>query len=196
MDQMKIGSFLKKLRKERNLTQEQFAEQMNVSSRTVSRWETGTNMPDISLLKDIASFYGISITEIIDGERKNGKMNDEINTAVSKVSDYAEAEKESVIKNIRNQSLYGAGALAVLFVLQILMPDTQNSAVSAVKVFCEALTAVSVIMVTLISTGLLSSKKRRNKVNSIPKPVLFIISAAAAFAAAYVIKFLLSAFGG
>lgn len=40
MDQMKIGAFLKKLRKEKNLTQEQLAEQLNVSGRTVSRWET------------------------------------------------------------------------------------------------------------------------------------------------------------
>jgi len=41
MDQQKVGSFLKELRKEKNLTQEQLAEQLNVSGRTVSRWETG-----------------------------------------------------------------------------------------------------------------------------------------------------------
>lgn len=46
MDQIKIGSFLKKLRKEKNLTQESLAEKLNVSARTVSRWETGSNMPD------------------------------------------------------------------------------------------------------------------------------------------------------
>ena len=50
MDQKKIGGFLKELRKERNLTQEDLAEQFNVSDRTVSRWETGSNMPDISIL--------------------------------------------------------------------------------------------------------------------------------------------------
>ncbi|MBR3514947.1 MAG: helix-turn-helix transcriptional regulator, partial [Lachnospiraceae bacterium] len=47
MDQIKIGTFLKTLRKEKNLTQEQLAEKLGVSNRTVSRWETGTNMPDI-----------------------------------------------------------------------------------------------------------------------------------------------------
>ena len=47
MDQIKIGAFLKTLRKEKNLTQEQAAEQLGVSNRTVSRWETGTNKPDI-----------------------------------------------------------------------------------------------------------------------------------------------------
>ena len=54
MDQKKIGGFLKELRNEKNVTQEQLAEVLNVSGRTVSRWETGNNMPDISILVDIA----------------------------------------------------------------------------------------------------------------------------------------------
>ncbi len=45
-------------------------EKINVSGRTVSRWETGSNMPDISLLAELAEFYDVSIPEIIDGERK------------------------------------------------------------------------------------------------------------------------------
>ncbi len=48
MDQKKIGKFLKELRNEKQLTQEQLAAVFNVSSRTVSRWETGNNLPDIS----------------------------------------------------------------------------------------------------------------------------------------------------
>ena len=63
MDQKQIGSFLKKLRNEKGITQEQAAEHLNVSSRTVSRWETGSNMPDISLLVEIAEFYDTSIPE-------------------------------------------------------------------------------------------------------------------------------------
>jgi Predicted transcriptional regulators len=58
------------LRKEKNLTQEQLAEQLGVSGRTVSRWETGNNMPDISLLVEIAEFYEVTIPELINGERK------------------------------------------------------------------------------------------------------------------------------
>lgn len=50
MDQTKVGAFLKDLRKEKELTQEQLAEELGVSGRTISRWETGKNMPDISLL--------------------------------------------------------------------------------------------------------------------------------------------------
>lgn len=77
MDQMKIGNFLKELRKEKGITQAQLAETLNVSARTVSRWETGSNMPDISILVDIADYYDISIPEIINGERKSEIMNEE-----------------------------------------------------------------------------------------------------------------------
>ena len=50
MDQVKIGRFLKILRKEKGLTQEQLAEKFNVAGRTISRWETGSNMPDLMLI--------------------------------------------------------------------------------------------------------------------------------------------------
>ncbi|MGN0579141.1 MAG: helix-turn-helix domain-containing protein, partial [Ruminiclostridium sp.] len=50
MNQIKMGSFLKELRLEKRLTQEQLAEHLNVSNRSISRWETGNTLPDISLL--------------------------------------------------------------------------------------------------------------------------------------------------
>ena len=78
MDQSKIGQFLKQLRKEKGITQEEFAEKIGVSGRTVSRWETGSNMPDISLLVDIADFYDVDVREIIEGEKKSEMMNEEI----------------------------------------------------------------------------------------------------------------------
>ena len=61
MDQKKTGQFLKTLRKEKNITQENLAETLNVSTRTISRWETGRNMPDISLLVELSEFYQVSI---------------------------------------------------------------------------------------------------------------------------------------
>ena len=74
MDQIKVGAFLKDLRKEKEITQEQLAEELGVSGRTISRWETGKNMPDISLLVEIAEFFDVSIPEIIKGERKSESM--------------------------------------------------------------------------------------------------------------------------
>ena len=67
MDQIMIGKFLKELRKEKNITQEQLADKLNVSGRTVSRWETGNNMPDISILVEMAELFDVSIPEIING---------------------------------------------------------------------------------------------------------------------------------
>ena len=54
MDTKKMGGFLKQLRKEQSMTQEQLAERLNVSSRTVSRWETGSNIPDLDTLIEMA----------------------------------------------------------------------------------------------------------------------------------------------
>ena len=91
MDQKRIGGFIKELRKAKGITQEQFAEILGVSGRTVSRWETGNNMPDISLLVEIAEFLEVSIPEIINGERKREKMNEEVKEVAETLSDYASA---------------------------------------------------------------------------------------------------------
>lgn len=100
MDQMKIGAFLKALRKEKDLTQEQLAEQFNISGRTVSRWETGKNMPDISILVELAEFYHVSIPEIIDGERKSERMHEEVKETVLKLSDYTETINQRIKKRL------------------------------------------------------------------------------------------------
>ena len=67
MDLKKIGLFLKELRREKGITQEQVAEVFGVSGRTVSRWETGTNMPDLSILIQIADYYDVDLKEILNG---------------------------------------------------------------------------------------------------------------------------------
>jgi len=57
MDQNKVGNFIKELRKEKNLTQEQLAEHFNVARRTVSRWETGYNLPDLDILIEMSDLF-------------------------------------------------------------------------------------------------------------------------------------------
>ena len=68
MDQKKIGMLLKRLRKEKKLTQRQLAERFQVSDRTVSRWETGSNLPDLAILVELADFYEIDVRNLLDGE--------------------------------------------------------------------------------------------------------------------------------
>lgn len=97
MDTKKIGAFLKQCRKENNLTQEQLAEKFGVSARTVSRWETGSNMPDLSILVELADYYDIEIKELLDGERSS-TMNKEMKETLNKVADYEEWVKQKALK--------------------------------------------------------------------------------------------------
>lgn len=69
MNQDKIGKFITALRKEKGMTQEQLAEKLNVNNKTVSRWETGKNMPDYSILESLTDELGITVNELIRGER-------------------------------------------------------------------------------------------------------------------------------
>ncbi len=98
MDQKKTGLFLKALRKEKGLTQEELAEVFGVSDRTVSRWENGRNLPDLSLLVELADFYDADIREIIDGERRGDEMGRELKDTLQKVADYGDTQKEKAEK--------------------------------------------------------------------------------------------------
>ena len=61
MNSVKVGNFMKALRKEKGLTQEQLAQAFRVSRRTVSRWETGSNLPDMEILIEMADFYDVDL---------------------------------------------------------------------------------------------------------------------------------------
>ena len=69
MDQIKIGKFIAALRKEKCLTQEQLGEKLGVTNKTISRWENGNYMPDVEMLSLLSKEFGVSINELISGER-------------------------------------------------------------------------------------------------------------------------------
>lgn len=68
MDQIKIGELIRSLRTKNKLTQKQLAEQINVSNKAVSKWETGKGCPDISLLTELAAIFQIDLQTILNGE--------------------------------------------------------------------------------------------------------------------------------
>lgn len=68
MDQTKIGNFIARKRKEKNLTQAQLAAALGVSDKTVSKWERGKCMPDYGLVKPLCRELGITVAELMDGE--------------------------------------------------------------------------------------------------------------------------------
>ena len=67
MDIKKTGELLYRLRKEKGMTQKQAAEVLQVSDRTVSKWERGAGLPDVSLWKSISSLYGVDIDKVLEG---------------------------------------------------------------------------------------------------------------------------------
>ena len=90
MDTTKTGFFLKELRKENNMTQEQLGERIGVTNKTISRWETGNYMPPVESLILLGDIYGISINEILAGERVE---NDKINELRNIIEDKTELRK-------------------------------------------------------------------------------------------------------
>ncbi len=123
MDQKQIGLFLKELRKQKGLTQGQLAEMMGVSDRTVSRWENGKNMPDLSILVELADYYEIDIREIIDGERKGENMNRELKDTLLKVADYSDTQKQKAERAGNNAFGITFIICAITIVIQLLISN-------------------------------------------------------------------------
>ena len=69
MDQIKIGRFIAECRKGKNLTQMQLAERLNITDRAISKWENGRTMPDSGIMINLCSELGISVNELLSGER-------------------------------------------------------------------------------------------------------------------------------
>ena len=77
MNQIKIGKFIAECRKKANLTQMQLAERLAITDRAVSKWETGKAMPDSSIMLDLCDILGISVNELLSGEKINMENNNQ-----------------------------------------------------------------------------------------------------------------------
>lgn len=121
MDQKKIGQFLRQLRREQNLTQEQLAEALGVSNRSVSRWETGVNLPDFDLLLLLAGRYGVGVDELLDGQRKEtamNKTNGETDRTVLRAEEYHQLEREREMRRMFRVFAAGLAAMAGYLALE------------------------------------------------------------------------------
>ncbi len=79
MDQIKIGRFIAECRKLQGYTQAQLAEKLNITDRAVSKWETGRSLPDSSIMLDLCDILGISVNELLNGEKINVENNNQKN---------------------------------------------------------------------------------------------------------------------
>lgn len=91
MEQEKIGKFILQLRKEKNMTQKELAEKLGVTDRAISKWENGRGMPELSLMKALCDELGISVNELLSGEK------------IEKV-DYQEKLEENILNTIEYTS--------------------------------------------------------------------------------------------
>ena len=89
MDSLKIGKHIAECRKEKGMTQSQLAEKLGVTNKTVSRWENGNYMPDLSLLAPLSKVLEITLEELLSGERSES------------VSEKAEKAEETLTKTIQ-----------------------------------------------------------------------------------------------
>ena len=126
MDLIKTGKFLQLLRKEKGLTQEELAEKMNVSRRTVSRWETGNNMPDLDILIEMSDLYEVGLREILSGERKSERMNEELKETVLQVADYSNEEKTRLLRRMHWLFIAGLIGFTTFLVITLLGLDTTS----------------------------------------------------------------------
>ncbi len=161
MDQQKIGKFLKSLRKGKGLTQEQLAEYFCVSSRTISRWENGNNMPDVDILIELADFYDVDIRELIDGERKNVNMDKETKETVLKTAEYMNMGTKQYTKRVHLLLLAGG----ILWFVASLISHTElnnNAVLNAVSNFAEG-AAIGMILCGFVFTCRYGQKIRAFK---------------------------------
>ena len=115
MNQQLTGKFIAHKRREKNLTQEQLAEKLGVSNKTVSKWETGKCMPDYSVVKALCDELEITVAELMDGEASDEKS----------VRTYDEEQIIDLLKRTQNLEkqknlLYGILLIVMGIALQAL----------------------------------------------------------------------------
>jgi len=125
MDQIKIGRFIAACRKNANLTQMQLAEKLGITDKAVSKWERGIAMPDTSIMLELCAILGISVNELLSGEKLDMENNDQKNQQL--LLDMAkELEKKnktiwSSMWAIMTVSIIGL--IAGIFVAAFLIPE-------------------------------------------------------------------------
>ena len=92
MNQEKIGKFIAELRKEKNITQEELAEILGVNVKSVSRWENGKTMPDLSLLPILSNELNVAISELLNGRRMTKEELIELKDTIERLIEYSQNE--------------------------------------------------------------------------------------------------------
>lgn len=114
MTNEKIGAFIAAMRKEKKLTQEQLAERLGVSNRSVSRWENGKTLPDLSLMQVICEELDITISELLNGEKETPDLGTK--EAVALVAEMAQVEQARKEKELKDRLYLGQLLLTTVII--------------------------------------------------------------------------------
>ena len=149
MDQVKIGKFIAQCRKEKNLTQAQLAERLNITDRAVSKWETGKGMPDASIMIELCEILGICVNELFSGEKL---QMENYNKRVDENLVELKKENEAVSKASR----FGFGItlilLIVVFVVNIYMYGVQEAITMPAFIIMQTLFVVWLLIYQSVIT--------------------------------------------
>lgn len=148
MDSKRIGEFLKQLRKENGMTQEQLGQKVGVNNKTVSRWETGSYMPPVECLKALSEMYHISINEILAGARAVGEDFTEMaeNNIQSALN---EREKENQIFENRMLWILAITTILTVAILALLPAENLKDLIVAILVVALAFIANTLNIIAL-----------------------------------------------
>lgn len=111
MDNVKTGGFIKELRKEKEMTQKQLADLLHITDRAVSKWERGICAPDIALLEPLAESLGVSIVELIQGERTEGP--EALEAGAREIINYSKSEVRRKVRGVQKKYLLIAALVLV-----------------------------------------------------------------------------------
>ena len=163
MDLDKIGKFIALNRKNKGLTQEQLAEKLGVTNKTISRWETGKYMPDLSLLKPLSEELGITLNELLSGEKiKEEKIVENTERNILNTIDYSSKKVENEHKKI-SIILMILGAIISISALTIFNKESS---------WCSIYSIIGIIIFVI---GLVRNLKKFKKIQKIGIGIVLFI---------------------
>lgn len=157
MDQIKTGNYIAGLRKEKNMTQRELAERINVSDKTISKWETGKSMPDLDCIGALCETLGVSVNEIISGESLSA---DDYSRKAEETIMTLMEENEKNKKGNMTMTVVGIVMLIIAIIMLFFGGGSMGMAISPALL----IDLPSLILITVIMTGLILVSGKRDKI--------------------------------
>lgn len=181
MDNEKFGKFIQKLRKEKNMTQKQLGEKLNITDKAISKWERGLSFPDISMLNSIGETFDITVTELLNceiGVKNEIDVEKAIQEAVEKITKSQEKKKNKLKKLKKVSSIISVIIFICCLIIQlvylfVLKPRNYEYVLDILYYIINELIIISA---TLISILIIKKSKIKNIITYILFAILTIIN--------------------